>query len=1739
MAQKHPAKDAVSAAMSAIENALNLSGDGRNSEPTIEPPMSRTIPAKSLEPSEPAPSRRLPPPEDIKAPLVDDFPANDDRPAIGPIVQALQIRRASRAPVVAAAFGSLLWLALSMLYASAHFPWDATASTKFDYLTRPETVLLALSALGPMILFFGFAALARRLHELRLSARSITQVALRLAEPETVASENVATLSQAIRREIATMGDGIERALARAAELETLVRSEVSTLERAYSDNERRIRSLIAEMADQREAILSSGGRVRAVIDDAHRGIANDLESIAIRLSDRVSSVGGGVANSLSISAEAFAQAMDRASEDTVERIRAQAGQMRDTLSNVAGDVSARLAAASGHSAEEIISRVADIDQRIRGAGEALAADFAGRNQDLVSRIEASGNNTIDSLRRNANSIVAELTDATSLAGRAFDVHDGRIIARISESSAEAAEAIRLHGDAVATRLSVASDSLARDFGQRVDELVERVESSARGISDIVVAHTDGLATRLDEVADRLHESVVVRGQALQDSLTETNVRLETTLAGKTEEARSIFETVGAVWSEHFDARNTQLRGLIDDTSLRGQALQESLAEANTRLESTFVGKTEEARVMFETVGAAWSEHFDARHAQLRGLIDDSAGLVGSQIEDFARRAGESIATETVATQDRLDAAARTALERWTDQAREVGDRFAAVAADAVATITVGGDNLQEALSSSVASIEDALNSRGGGLVADLNNQARRIDDQLGALNGLIGEGGESVVERIAGHTARFGETLTGQIEAIDSLLLTRRSDLEGRLSEHHAHLNQRMEEQQTRFDESLTDHRARFEEASGARLAEFETAAAANQTIVELALSTHTRTIDDLLRDGVANVETTLIERGRDVVARIEAETKLLTSQLEGTLTTIEQTVIVRGGELDDRLSRRSLESVAIFDAGIEAADARASTKLDDVRSSIEAILQRIDGALAARAETIKETLARSTLEAAKTLGEGGREVAQGIIAKSTELEESLQARTVSLTQALSELASDINAKLADRLDDMSGALGGSVERFRNEVVNPLHVLSGQLESGGVEIATALARHAASLGETVETHVQRIGIESNSQLVARIEELRGLVEGPASDLVTRLTARGDEVAGQIASVSQRAAQTFDQQTADLMARSDALAGQIAAISQRGANNFEQQIANLVALMTRRGDDLLAAIGASASGSVRELGALSGQIGVAVETSTASLRAAAEAAHTQSAESIGALIQALTGEIDRSGASLREVVESNATASVTTFNAAGDRMRAELGQVLERLSQVGSVLDRMVGAAGTQLVAIEGGLTDRIEQLQTALQAMSTQVSSLDRISTETRSESGALVERLSSHTDALATVARDLAASQQSVDQTLQERHDSLQSLFAEITEKSHEFDAVARHFSASFEESFAKAQTRAQEISAALTVATKTAAASVTSQFETIRDNAGKEGEKTAVSLQAAYDQANSQLNDLMTKSSERFRQSVGEVRQMAAEVQRQLEETRREMRRGVLELPDEATEAANAMRRVVADQIKALKELAAVVTASGGDFDVADPTPAKPAARPEAPRRAEAPRPALIEDDDALAPEPIRPATANRARPTPPAAASAPAAAPAGERSQTGWLSNLLAAASRDESSPPVERSTQEAPDGISLDIAKYVDTEAAAEMWDRWRGGDASAASRRLYTAAGQQSFDEIRRRYRNDPPFQSAVTRYCQEFERLLAKIGQNDRDGSQSRSTLLSDAGKVYTMLAHASGRLG
>ena len=130
-----------------------------------------------------------------------------------------------------------------------------------------------------------------------------------------------------------------------------------------------------------------------------------------------------------------------------------------------------------------------------------------------------------------------------------------------------------------------------------------------------------------------------------------------------------------------------------------------------------------------------------------------------------------------------------------------------------------------------------------------------------------------------------------------------------------------------------------------------------------------------------------------------------------------------------------------------------------------------------------------------------------------------------------------------------------------------------------------------------------------------------------------------------------------------------------------------------------------------------------------------------------------------------------------------------------------------------------------------------------------------------------------------------------------------------------------------------------------------------------------------------------------------------------------------------------------------------------------------------------------------------------------------------------------------AGRDERPPRPDdrnvRHTIESLDSLSVDIARMIDHDAAAELWERYNRGERNVFTRRLYTMQGQKAFEEVRRRYRSDREFHQTVDRYIGEFERLLNEVARDDRGQVVARTYLTSETGKVYTMLAHASGRMG
>ena len=211
--------------------------------------------------------------------------ANDDMPSIGGLIYALQ-QRPSRSPFLIALITSAVWfvLGLGVSYAVFLKAFDGASSTT-EMLANPAIVAVIATVAIPIALFWFLAILVWRAQELRLMSSAMTEVAVRLAEPDRMAEQSVASLGQTVRRQVAAMNDAISRALGRAGELEALVHNEVAALERSYSENENRIRNLINELASEREALANNSERV----SEALRGVGSQVTREITAASEKAS----------------------------------------------------------------------------------------------------------------------------------------------------------------------------------------------------------------------------------------------------------------------------------------------------------------------------------------------------------------------------------------------------------------------------------------------------------------------------------------------------------------------------------------------------------------------------------------------------------------------------------------------------------------------------------------------------------------------------------------------------------------------------------------------------------------------------------------------------------------------------------------------------------------------------------------------------------------------------------------------------------------------------------------------------------------------------------------------------------------------------------------------------------------------------------------------------------------------------------------------------------------------------------------------------------------------------------------------------------------------------------------------------------------------------------------------------------------------------------------------------------
>jgi len=763
--------------------------------------------------------------------------------------------------------------------------------------------------------------------------------------------------------------------------------------------------------------------------------------------------------------------------------------------------------------------------------------------------------------------------------------------------------------------------------------------------------------------------------------------------------------------------------------------------------------------------------------------------------------------------------------------------------------------------------------------------------------------------------------------------------------------------------------------------------------------------------------------------------------------------------------------------------------------------------------AADVERSLSMAGNASAESIMTGAREAQNTLITASTEAADHVKSLAVDVERTLTAVGAGTAASILGTAREAQSSLSATSADAAN-----------QIKAIAAEMERSLGVVAAGTTETIQTTAQN----AQSALIAATNEVSTKVKSTSADIErsvlaassnfgSTMTGKTDEIVTYVQQQTDRLAQIVDSRRGSL----------VEALSTRTTQ--------LTTDIDRVTGDALKSIETRGQAFSQSMATHGSEVARTITT-------AGDLATGAVAKSLKDLEQASRSAIDQS----RQV----SIAAVTEMQETSKILRTDTVALFERLREGNILLQEVLTGAHDNLNSLERALVTRVADFVSAMndvtarngvatQTLEDQLTVFNSKTSKALEDLGALSSEFERHGKELVEAAGVVEQANRTTSTSVADRKSQLDSLVTTIDLRTTDLDQRLSRFTTLLDESLAAAEERARDIARVVAETAGAGSVAISRQFEAVRTAAENERQQTLDAMNDMYQQSTVETDAMFKQSTEKFAAMVQAMKQMAAEMHNELEATRNELRRGVLEMPQEAADNTAQMRKVIVDQIEALAELNRIVAHHGRGLDVVTATSGR----------------ASVQRQD----EPVMAATTNsrnevRMRdvgsastlPPPdlggPASrrAEAPSVSPAG--GQDGWLSDLLHRTDAGAGQPPRGRPPQTPAnplESLSLDIGRLMDRNLAGEMWDRYQRGESKAFTKRLYTPAGQKAFDEVSRKYRADRGFKQTVDRYIAEFERLLDEVARDDRGPQALRSHLTSETGLVYTLLAHAAGRLG
>ena len=585
--------------------------------------------------------------------------ANDDVPSIGGLIYALEQKPSSKVFRLAT-IGSIVWaiggLAIGLLTLAPQ--WNAGASLS-ALLLQPATFYTATAIIAPIGIIWLLALLSWHVASLALKSSTMSEVAIRLAEPDRTAEQSIASLGQAVRRQVSFMNDAVSRALGRAGELEALVHNQIAELERSYEQNEQRIRDLIKELSGERHALVDTSTSVTDTLRTLGTEIPSLIEKLStqqVTLSQIINDAGSNLANlegSLATATGRFegtvgarTQQLQTVLEDYTSAFATALGsrteQMRLTFDGYMQTLDTTLGNRTENLQTVFEEYALALDTTLSNRTQALDIQLVERTQSLDEAFQKRLELFDNQIMRSTSAIDTAVSEKASLLSNALELHARSFRETIAQQAAELDDSV-MNGISAVRRTS-------ENITRQTMKAIEGLSKQSGALQNVA----ENLFTQIHGVTDRFqsHGEQILKAANVLDT---ANNRIESTLQSRHAELSSTLDRFSGKADEFgrtLAGYSNDLEGSLSSIEGRARAIAEELrdgAESRTRVLMAELDRVKheteahsdraiaDLRTRFHTVSGDLSREFEELSSQLATASDETRHHAAEAAATLAR----------------------------------------------------------------------------------------------------------------------------------------------------------------------------------------------------------------------------------------------------------------------------------------------------------------------------------------------------------------------------------------------------------------------------------------------------------------------------------------------------------------------------------------------------------------------------------------------------------------------------------------------------------------------------------------------------------------------------------------------------------------------------------------------------------------------------------------------------------------------------------------------------------------------------------------------------------------------------------------------------------------------------------------------------------------------------------------------------------------------------------------------